>query len=210
LLEQILASHPQVEATMELADVPRLVQDLEARAIRERSTPYPAVLAELDPATMRRFGEEYLALTRLQRSGKPFFVDKMPNNFRHIGLIHLMLPNAKIIDARREPLACCFGNFKQLFASGQQFTYSLEDVARYYRMYERLMAHWNHVLPGKILLMRHEDVVADLEGSVRRLLGFCGLEFDPASIARVPSRSSSRSIGRVSTIGVTTNPGSNP
>jgi hypothetical protein len=140
------------------------------------------VLAELDPATFKRFGEEYLALTRLQRGGKPYFIDKMPNNFRHIGLIHLMLPNAKIIDARREPLACCFGNFKQLFASGQQFTYSLEDIARYYRMYEDLMAHWNRVLPGKILLVRHEDVVRDLEGSVRRLLEFCGLEFDPACV----------------------------
>jgi tetratricopeptide (TPR) repeat protein len=183
LLEQILASHPEVDATMELADIPRLVQDLEARAIREGSTPYPGVLAELDPAVFKRFGEEYLALTRLQRGGKPYFIDKMPNNFRHIGLIHLMLPNAKIIDARREPMACAFGNFKQLFASGQQFTYSLEDLARYYRMYEDLMLHWNRVLPGKILLVRHEDVVLDLEGSVRRLLSFCGLDFDPACVA---------------------------
>jgi tetratricopeptide (TPR) repeat protein len=183
LLEQILASHPEVDATMELADIPRLVQDLEARAIREGSTPYPGVLAELDPAVFKRFGEEYLALTRLQRGGKPYFIDKMPNNFRHIGLIHLMLPNAKIIDARRETMACAFGNFKQLFASGQQFTYSLEDIARYYRMYEDLMLHWNRVLPGKILLVRHEDVVLDLEGSVRRLLSFCGLDFDPACVA---------------------------
>ena len=183
LLEQILASHPEVDATMELADIPRLVQDLEARAIREGSTPYPGVLAELDPAVFKRFGEEYLALTRLQRGGKPYFIDKMPNNFRHIGLIHLMLPNAKIIDARRETMACAFGNFKQLFASGQQFTYSLEDLARYYRMYEDLMLHWNRVLPGKIVLVRHEDVVLDLEGSVRRLLSFCGLDFDPACVA---------------------------
>jgi tetratricopeptide (TPR) repeat protein len=108
-----------------------------------------------------------------------FFIDKMPNNFRHIGLIHLILPNARIIDARREPMACCFSNFKQLFASGQEFTYSLEDIGRYYRSYVELMAHWDAVLPGKILRVQHEEVVEDLEGNVRRLLEFCGLEFEP-------------------------------
>ena len=106
----------------------------------------------------------------------------MPNNFRHIGLIHLMLPNAKIIDARREPMACCFGNLKQLFARGQEFTYSVDDIARYYRTYLELMEHWDAVLPGRILRVQHEDVVDDLEGNVRRMLDFCGLPFEPACL----------------------------
>jgi hypothetical protein len=106
----------------------------------------------------------------------------MPNNFRHICLIHLMFPNAKIIDARREPMACCFGNFKQLFASGQQFTYSFEDIARYYRKYEELMSHWDAVLPGRVLRVQHEDVVADLDASVRRILDFCGLDLEPGCV----------------------------
>ena len=108
----------------------------------------------------------------------PFFIDKNPNNFRHLGLIHLILPNARIIDARREAMACCFSNFKQLFAAGQEFTYGLDDIARYYRSYVELMAHWDAVLPGRILRVQHEDVVEDLEASVRRLLDFCGLPFD--------------------------------
>jgi hypothetical protein len=106
----------------------------------------------------------------------------MPNNFRHLALIHLILPNARIIDARREPMACCFSNFKQLFASGQQFTYSIEDVARYYRMYVELMAHWDAALPGRVLRIQHETVVDDLEGNVRRILDFCGLDFEPACV----------------------------
>jgi hypothetical protein len=106
----------------------------------------------------------------------------MPNNFRHIGLIHLMLPNAKIIDARREPMACCFGNLKQLFANGQEFSYSIEDIARYYRTYLDLMQHWEAVLPGRILRVEHESVVDDLAGNVRRILNFCGLEFEPACV----------------------------
>lgn len=107
----------------------------------------------------------------------------MPNNFRHLGLIHLILPNAKIIDARREAVACCFSNYKQLFASGQQFTYSFEDIARYYRMYESLMEHWNAVLPGKVLCVQHEDLVANPELHIRRILSFCGLDFEPACVA---------------------------
>jgi hypothetical protein len=116
------------------------------------------------------------------RHGKPYFIDKMPNNFRHLGLIHLMLPHAKIIDARREPMACCFSNLKQLFAKGQEFTYSIQDIAHYYRTYLELMRHWNRVLPGRILLMQHEEVVGDLEGSVARMLDFCGLQFEPQCI----------------------------
>jgi len=178
LIEQILASHSLVEGTMELADIPRLVQDLQGRETRDSTPRYPGVLAQLHADDLRRLGEKYLNDTLVYRTGKPFFIDKMPNNFRHLGLIHLILPNAKIIDARREPLACCFSNYKQLFASGQQFTYSVEDITRYYRMYLELMTHWDTVIPGKILRVQHEDVVADLEGNVRRILDFCGLEFE--------------------------------
>jgi hypothetical protein len=120
--------------------------------------------------------------TSVYRTGRARFIDKMPNNFRHLALIHLILPNARIIDARREPMACCFSNFKQLFASGQQFTYSIEDIARYYRMYAGLMAHWDAALPGKVLRVQHETVVEDLQGNVRRILDFCGLEFEPACL----------------------------
>jgi tetratricopeptide (TPR) repeat protein len=182
LLEQILASHSRVEGTMELADIPRLVHELQGREHNESNARYPGILAELAAEDFKRFGEKYLADTAVYRTGKPFFVDKMPNNFRHLGLIHLMLPNAKIIDARREPMACCFSNFKQLFAAGQEFTYGIEDIARYYRTYVELMAHWNAVLPGRILKVQHEDVVEDLEGSLRRLLDFCGLDFEPACL----------------------------
>ena len=182
LIEQILSSHSRVEGTMELADIPRLVQDLRGREQTDSAPRYPGVLADLGAQEFMRVGEKYLDDTRLYRKGKPFFIDKMPNNFRHLGLIHLLLPNAKIIDARRDPIACCFSNYKQLFASGQQFTYSIEDIARYYRMYAELMAHWNEVLPGRILRIQHEDVVEDLAGNVRRLLDFCELEFETACL----------------------------
>jgi tetratricopeptide (TPR) repeat protein len=182
LIEQILASHSQVEGTQELADVPRLVVGLQGRDWQFDNPHYPAVLAEMSGEDFRRLGEKYLADTRVHRSGKAHFIDKMPNNFRHIGLIRLMLPNAKIIDARREPMACCFGNFKQLFAHGQEFAYSIGDIARYYRTYLELMRHWDTVLPGQVLRVQHEHVVADLVGNVRRLLDFCGLEFEPACV----------------------------
>ena len=182
LIEQILSSHSRVEGTMELANIPRLVQDLRGREQTDSAPRYPGVLADLGAQEFMRVGEKYLDDTRLYRRGKPFFIDKMPNNFRHLGLIHLLLPNAKIIDARRDPIACCFSNYKQLFASGQQFTYSIEDIARYYRMYAELMAHWNEVLPGRILRIQHEDVVEDLAGNVRRLLDFCELEFETACL----------------------------
>jgi tetratricopeptide (TPR) repeat protein len=187
LLEQILASHSQVEGTMELSDIPRLVSHLMGRETTGSESRYPQILTELSPEQLRSHGEKYIADTRVFRTGKagaspPFFIDKMPNNFRHVGLIHLILPNARIIDARREPLACCFSNFKQLFANGQEFTYSLGDIGRYYRTYVELMQHWDEALPGKVLRMQHEDVVEDLEGSVRRLLEFCGLGFEPACL----------------------------
>jgi tetratricopeptide (TPR) repeat protein len=178
LIEQILASHSQVEGTMELADIPRLVQELQGRETVDSHPRYPGVLSELSASDFGRFAAGYLRDTSAYRLGKPRFIDKMPNNFRHLGLIHLMFPNARIIDARREPMACCFSNFKQLFASGQQFTYSIEDITRYYRMYVELMEHWEYALPGRILRVHHERVVDDLESNVRRILDFCGLGFE--------------------------------
>jgi tetratricopeptide (TPR) repeat protein len=183
LLEQILASHSQVEGTTELPNILRFVAELQGRDPDTREPRYPAILERLTAADFRALGEKYLADTRVYRTGKPRFIDKMPNNFRHIGLIHLMLPNARIIDARREPMACCFSNFKQLFASGQEFTYDIEDIARYYRSYVQLMRHWDHALPGKVLTVRYENVVEDLEGNVRGILEFCGLPFEPACLA---------------------------
>jgi tetratricopeptide (TPR) repeat protein len=182
LLEQILASHSQVEGTFELSEIPRLAQELQGRESSDTNPRYPEVMRDLSPADLQRFGEKYLAETRFYRRGKPRFIDKMPNNFRHLGLIHLVLPNAKIIDARREPLACCFSNFKQLFAHGQEFTYSLEDIGHYYRSYVQLMQHWDRVLPEKALRVQYEDVVQDLEGNVRRILEYCGLPFESQCI----------------------------
>jgi tetratricopeptide (TPR) repeat protein len=182
LLEQILASHSAVEGTQELADIPRIVLALQGRDPDLDNPRYPDVLTGLPPEEFARLGQKYVDDTRIYRTGKPRFIDKMPNNFRHIGLIHLMLPNAKIIDARREPMACSFGNLKQLFARGQEFTYSVEDIARYYRTYLELMEHWDAVLPGRVLRVHHEDVVDDLEGSVRRILDFCELPFEPACL----------------------------
>ncbi len=182
LLEQILASHSRVEGTMELPNILRFVGDLQGRDSDTDTPRYPAILADLKPEIFRQLGEKYINDTRVYRTGKPRFIDKMPNNFRHIGLIHLILPNATIIDARREPMACCFSNFKQLFASGQEFTYGIDDIARYYRSYIGLMQHWDTALPGKILRVQHEDLVDDLAANVRRLLDFCQLEFEPACL----------------------------
>jgi Sulfotransferase family len=179
LLEQILASHSQVEGTQELPNVQQIVSTLRGRELEGTESRYPRILESLTEADFRQLGEKYLADTRAYRTGKALFVDKNPNNFRHLGLVHLMLPNARIIDARREPMACCFSNLKQLFANGQEFTYGTEEIARYYRTYLELMRHWDRVLPGSILRVYHEDVVEDLEGNVRRLLEFCGLPFEP-------------------------------
>ncbi len=182
LIEQILASHSKIEGTMELADIPRLVLELQGREPDDASPRYPRGLAQLKPDELRRLGDKYINDTRAYRTNRPYFIDKMPNNFRHIGLIHLILPRAKIIDARREPMACCFSNFKQLFASGQEFTYSLEDIGRYYRNYVQLMSHWDQALPGKVLRVQHEELVDDLEGNVRRLLDHLEVEFEPACL----------------------------
>jgi tetratricopeptide (TPR) repeat protein len=182
LLEQILACHSQIEGTQELYEIPRTVLELQGPHPDPLEPRYPAALAALGPEDFRRLGERYLAATRVYRTRKPFFIDKMPNNFRHIGLIHLMMPNAKIIDMRREPMACCFSNFKQLFAAGQAFAYDLGDIGRYYRTYLDLMQRWSEVLPGRVLRVHYEDLVDDLEGSVGRILAFCGLEPEPACL----------------------------
>jgi len=186
LLEQILSSHSQVDGTLELPNILSLSQRLRRRRKEGGADAgiagYPAGLPELNAEELTSFGREYLADTRIHRQQAPFFIDKMPNNFRHIGLIKLILPNAKIIDARRQPMACCFSGFKQLFAEGQEFTYSLEDIGRYYRGYIDLMDHWDSVLPGHVLRVMHEDVVDDLEGQVRRMLDFCRLPFEPACL----------------------------
>jgi tetratricopeptide (TPR) repeat protein len=179
LLEQILSSHPLVEGTMELPDIIDIARSLGGRRLRGAQSKYPEALADLTPEAARELGEHYLANTRIQRkSGAPFFIDKMPNNFAHIGLIQLILPRAKIIDARRHPLGCCFSGFKQHFARGQHFTYGLEEIGRYYRDYVELMAHFDAVLPGRVHRVIYESMVDDTEGQVRRLLEYCGLPFD--------------------------------
>jgi tetratricopeptide (TPR) repeat protein len=180
LLEQILASHSQVEGTMELASIPRLASSLGVTG--GSVAQFPDGLLELTAEQCRGYGEAYLRDTLDYRQGKPRFIDKMPNNFRNIALIQLILPHATIIDARRDALDCCFSNFKQLYATGHQFAYGLDDIGRYYRQYVELMDHWDRVLPGRVLRVQHEDVLQDLEGSVRRILDHCGLPFEPACV----------------------------
>jgi hypothetical protein len=143
---------------------------------------YPQILHDLTGEQLDQFGREFIEDTQMHRQGAPYFIDKMPNNFRHIGLIQLILPNAKIIDARRDPMDCCFSGFKQLFAQGQEFTYGLEEIGRYYADYVSLMDHWHDVLPGKVLHVQHEDVLDDLEGQVRKMLDYLGLDFEPACL----------------------------
>ena len=183
LLEQILSSHSGVDGTLELPNVLSYSQQLRRRGRNGPEPDYPEILAELSDEELNQFGRQYIDDTRIHRRGAPFFVDKMPNNFRHIGLIHLILPNAKIIDARRHPMACGFSGYKQLFAEGQQFTYDLANLGQYYRDYVELMDHWDAVLPGKVLRVQYEDVVGDLETQVRRILDHCGLEFEPGCLS---------------------------
>jgi tetratricopeptide (TPR) repeat protein len=179
LLEQILASHSQVEGTSELQDIITISRKLGNRNRKNPAGKYPEVLAELTRDRVRELGESYLETTRIQRStDTPFFIDKMPNNFRHIGLIHLILPNSKIIDARRHPMGGCFSGFKQLFAHGQTFTYGLEDIGKYYRDYVRLMDHWDAVLPDRVHRVQYEEMVTDTEAQIRALLDYCELDFE--------------------------------
>jgi tetratricopeptide (TPR) repeat protein len=183
LLEQILASHSQVDGTMELPNILSLAQKLRRGEVLSGTSHYPSVLKTMDSDTLEGFGETYINDTRVHRGKAPFFIDKMPNNFRHIGLISLILPNAKIIDARRHPMGCCFSAFKQLFHEGQEFSYGLDEVGTYYKDYVELMDHWDKVLPGKVLRVQYEDVVADLDTQVRRILDYCGLDFEDSCIS---------------------------
>lgn len=186
LLEQILASHSRVDGTHELPNIIALAQRLRGspNLIEEKGgTPnYPKILTELDDHYFRRFGEKFIEDTRIYRDNAPFFIDKNPNNFFHIGLIKLILPNAKVIDARRHPMSCCFSGFKQLFGQGQEFSYGLEEIGNYYREYVELMDHWDEALPGFVLRVQHEDVVDDLETQVRGILEFCQLPFEEACL----------------------------
>lgn len=194
LIEQILASHSQVEGTQELTEIGRYAGELCGRD-RDCGLPLdPEALLRLTAADVRLLGERFLAETRTyRRMGRPFFIDKMPNNFWHIGLIHLMLPRAIIIDVRREPMACCFSNLKQLFGTtNQEFTYGVDDIARQYRAYLDLMRHWDEVLPGRVLRASYEAVVEDLDDGVRRMLDHCGLAFEPACLTFHETRRSVR------------------
>lgn len=184
LVEQILASHSMVEGTQELTEIDRYAGDLCGRDPDCGLPLHPEALQGLAPGEVRALGERFLTETRAyRRQGRAFFIDKMPNNFWHIGLIHLILPRSTIIDVRREPMACCFGNLKQLFGSAnQEFTYGIGDIARHYRTYLGLMRHWDEVLPGRVLKVGYEDLVEDLEGGVRRMLEHCGLPFEPACL----------------------------
>ena len=178
LLEQILASHSQVDGTKELIEILSIVRRLGAKKKKTDLSRYPELLADLNASQLDELGQEYIDRTRIQRGEAPFFIDKMPNNFLHVGFISLVLPNAKIIDARRHPMATCFSGYTQLFASGQRFTYGLSNIGRYYRDYVEVMDHWDEVLPGKVLRVQYEDVVSDTEAQVRRMLDYCELPFE--------------------------------
>lgn len=181
LIEQILASHPDVEGTHELPDLGRVARSVGAH--RDDRKSYPSVIKDLSNEEFEKLGRDYLQRTLKHRAqGLPHFTDKLPNNFVHVGFLHLVLPNAKVIDARRHPLDSCLGSFKQLFARGQPFTYDQFELGEFYIEYARLMDHWHDVLPGKVLDVQYEDVVDDLETQVRRILEHCGLPWDDACL----------------------------
>ncbi len=183
LIEQILSSHPMIEGTQELPDIAAMARRLGGRKLRGEETAYPACLADLSADALAELGAEYLERTRIQRkTERPLFIDKMPNNWAHTGFIHLILPNAKIIDARRHPLGCCFSNFKQHFARGQGFSYDLPDLGRYYRDYVGMMAVIDDALPGRVHRVFYEDMVENTEGEVRLLLDYVGVPFDPVCL----------------------------
>ena len=183
LIEQILASHSMIDGTLELPNILSLAQSLRGDDIYGKSGKYPKIMSSFTPEQRYEMGKSFIDETMMHRDGAPMFVDKMPNNFRHIGLIHLILPNAKIIDARRYPLDCCFSMFKQLFAQGQEFTYGLEEAASYYNSYVKLMNHWDSVLPNKVLRVNNEDVINDLDGQVRRILEYIEVPFEESCIS---------------------------
>ena len=182
LLEQILASHSMIDGTLELNNIPSIAHRLNGRRTVNDEPRYPKILNQLTPEMAQKLGQGYINETQIHRAGGQFFIDKMPNNFRDIGLIKMILPNAKVIDARRHPMSCCFSGFKQLFFEGQEFTYGLEEIGTYYRGYVELMDHWDEVLPGFVLRVQHEDVVDELETQVRRMLDFCGLPFEQSCV----------------------------
>ncbi|MFT4823031.1 MAG: tetratricopeptide (TPR) repeat protein [Halioglobus sp.] len=179
LLEQILSSHSQVDGTLELPNILSIAQKLRRQGRDSDGKAYPELLQDFSDEQLQSLGQQYIEDTRVHRRGATFFIDKMPNNFRHIGLIKLILPNAKIIDARRHPMACCFSGFKQLFAEGQEFSYDLIDYGRYYNDYLELMDHWDTASPNSVLRVNYENVVSDLESQVTRILKYCGLPFEP-------------------------------
>ena len=183
LIEQILASHSMIDGTLELPNILTMAQDLRGEDIYGTLGKYPGSMKNLSCDERKEMGNRFITDTKMHRDNAPMFTDKMPNNFRHIALIHLIMPNAKIIDARRYPLDCCFSMFKQLFAQGQEFTYGLKEAGSYYSSYVKLMNHWDNVLPGKILTVNNEDVIDDLEGQVRRLLNFLEIPFEQNCIS---------------------------
>jgi tetratricopeptide (TPR) repeat protein len=182
LIEQILASHSEVEATAELPFIGEIAGELSEKRKKSDESRYPAVLSELTRERREALGQQYLDRAAIYRTGAPRFIDKLPNNWLHVALIKTILPNATIIDARREPMAAGFANFKQLFARGQEFTYSLGDIGHYYADYLRLMAHAGTILPGAVLTVEYEDVVEDLETQVNALLEHCDLPFEEACV----------------------------
>ena len=181
LLEQILASHSQIDGTMELHNILGIALKLRGRIVSGEPQ-YPKNLSDLSAEQLKQMGELFIRDTQTYRGKSPYFIDKMPTNFMHIGLIKFILPNATIIDARREPMAYCFSGFKQLFGEGQEFSYNLTDMAQYYRDYERLMAHWDEVLPNQILRVQHESLVNNVEQEARRILEYCQLPFEPSCL----------------------------
>jgi LPS sulfotransferase NodH len=177
LVEQILASHSQVEGTSELPIVSKIAGSI--GRYRPDNVLYPEALKDLRDKDWRAYGQQFLEESRRHRyTDKPFFTDKLPNNFSHVGFIHLILPNAKFINARRHPMDSCLGAYKQLFGQGQNFTYDVFELAEYYKLYHAMMRHWHEVLPGKVLDVHYEETVTDLESQVRRILEHCGLEFE--------------------------------
>lgn len=184
LIEQILSSHSQIEGTTELPDIIAMAKQLGGQKHYQDRSAYPDAMLDLSESQCRQMGEDYLVTTRIQRrTALPLFIDKMPNNFQHLGLIATILPNAKIIDARRHPMGCCFAGFKQHFARGQNFSTSLEDIGQYYLDYLRMMDHFDGVLPGRIHRVCYENMVADSETEIRALLDYCGLEFEESCLS---------------------------
>jgi tetratricopeptide (TPR) repeat protein len=180
LVEQVLASHSCIEGTMELPHILRFVRELDQH--NGATDTYPESVIDLSAAQLELLGQRYIEETRIYRSGRPYFIDKMPNNFSHVGLLQLILPQATVIDVRRHPLDACFSAYKQHFAQGQSFSYDLEDLGRYYSSYLELMDHWDSVLPGKVFHLAYEDLVRNTESTVRQLIAHCGLEFEPACL----------------------------